>query len=412
MRIKVIDSLMGTGKTNAIINYINSSDDDVRFIFVTPYLTEVDRIMNCCPGKEFCQPQNFSTKLRGLKLLLQYGRNIVTTHSLFHYFDQEIIDSIYDKNYVLIMDEVVDVIMPYEIGTNKEIKDGITKSDVKCILSNFGHHDLKNHLLIWDDNTYEGCFDKYKRMCELGCLGLSGKNETPFWLFPTSVFAAFKEVFVMTYMFEAQLQKYYYDLKGIEYEYLYVGRDESGKYFISPDKSLAEKKDFKSLITICENEKLNRIGKRKADLSKGWYQKNKDDYSMRQLKNNTTNYFRNILKAKSNRCLWTTFREYKNLIRGKGYTKGFVSCNMRATNEYIDRDCVAYLMNRYMNPVIKNFFTQNGVCIDEDKYALSEMLQFIWRTAIRKDKPINVYVPSSRMRRLLKTWINENSTSV
>ena len=62
-----------------------------------------------------------------------------------------------------------------------------------------------------------------------------------------------------------------------------------------------------------------------------------------------------------------------------------------------------------MNPVVKNFFIQNGVEVDEDKYALSELLQCMWRTSIRDDKPISVLITPSRMRNLLKQWVEENS---
>ena len=120
------------------------------------------------------------------------------------------------------MDEVVDVVLPYEKRTTKERVEGITRSDLNCILNNYGHLDVKTHLIVWDDDTYDGGLNKYKKMCELGCLALYGTNQTPLWLFPVDVFTAFKEVYVMTYMFDAQIQKYYYDLKGIEYEYLYV----------------------------------------------------------------------------------------------------------------------------------------------------------------------------------------------
>ncbi|MCT9509257.1 hypothetical protein KTJ05_18660, partial [Acinetobacter baumannii] len=37
----------------------------------------------------------------------------------------------------------------------------------------------------------------------------------------------------------------------------------------------------------------------------------------------------------------------------------------------------------------------------------SEMVQWIWRSAIREGNPINIYVPSSRMRSLLQRWLND-----
>ena len=49
MQVNIVDAIMGTGKTSAAINYINSSDDDIRFLYITPYLSEVDRVINSCP---------------------------------------------------------------------------------------------------------------------------------------------------------------------------------------------------------------------------------------------------------------------------------------------------------------------------------------------------------------------------
>ena len=77
-------------------------------------------------------------------------------------------------------------------------------------------------------------------------------------------------------------------------------------------------------------------------------------------------------------------KDYKDKISGKGYAKGYIPSNMRASNEYRDRTAVAYLVNKYFNPFIKNFFVSNGIEVDEDGYAISEMLQFLWRSGIRE----------------------------
>ena len=52
-----------------------------------------------------------------------------------------------------------------------------------------------------------------------------------------------------------------------------------------------------------------------------------------------------------------------------------------------------------------NFFIKRGTNIDQDRYALSEMIQWIFRSAIRKGKPIDIYIPSQRMRELFKKWL-------
>ena len=35
------------------------------------------------------------------------------------------------------------------------------------------------------------------------------------------------------------------------------------------------------------------------------------------------------------------------------------------------------------------------------------LFRSIWRSAIREGNPINIYVPSSRMRSLLQRWLND-----
>ena len=70
---------------------------------------------------------------------------------------------------------------------------------------------------------------------------------------------------------------------------------------------------------------------------------------------------------------------------------------------------IAYMVNRFADPNITKFFASKDVSIDAQAYALSEMLQWIWRSAIRDDKPINLYIPSKRMRELLINWINKTN---
>ena len=42
--VLIVDGIMGCGKTSAMINYINNAPDNVRFLYITPYLSEVERI--------------------------------------------------------------------------------------------------------------------------------------------------------------------------------------------------------------------------------------------------------------------------------------------------------------------------------------------------------------------------------
>ena len=64
-------------------------------------------------------------------------------------------------------------------------------------------------------------------------------------------------------------------------------------------------------------------------------------------------------------------------------------------------------MNVFMHPSLKIFLSRHNVTPDEDTYALAIFIQWIWRSAIRNGEEIWLYVPSKRMRTLLKDWIAE-----
>lgn len=395
---------MGRGKTGAAINYINQTDDDEKILFITPYLSEVNRIKKSCPSKRFREPCYLKgRKLEGIKELINRGDNIVSTHALFQKFDLEVIDLCRAKNYTLIMDEVTDVISKYEISDD----------DFKILKRDFVSIDEDTGLLQWRDKKKNYCGEKFaeeQRLCELNSLAYYG-GSIMMWLFPIEVFNSFRNIYILTYMFNAQVQKYYYDYYNLHYRYVYVSGDNIENYRFN---DIQEDRDnisysYNDLIHILDDEKLNRIGDREYDLSKSWYERNKNNTSMKQLKNNILNFFVNKRRTKTAFNLWTTFKEFKTLLKGKGYGNGYIPLNMRASNEYSHKTSVVYPVNRYVNPGIKNFFLKHSVQVDEDAFALSEMLQFIWRSAIRNGEEIYVYIPSIRMRNLLKQWIEENS---
>lgn len=412
--VNIVDCVMGSGKSSAAINYINSLPEDVKVIYITPYITEVDRIIEKCSNKNFKQPINYTAqtpKIVHLKKLLNNGNNIVTTHALFHYFDDEIIDLCYSQGYILFMDEVTNVVDLYSLD----------KKDTGAFLKEYVTVDEETSLLKWNSSKkYSGKFIKEKRLCDLECLVMYG-GTMMLWMFPVKIFTAFRESYILTYMFNAQPQKYYYDYYGIKYNYVSVAGDSTENYhFVDGYRRHDGEHDYGSLIKVFNERKLNMIGDLNSSLSKGWFERNKDNILVKQLRNNVYNFFNNKkvyydetsgqwIKSKSSNNIWTTFRDYKDRISGKGYAKGYLPLNIRASNEYRDRTAVAYVANRYFNPVIKNFFAQKGIEVDEDAYALSEMLQFLWRSAVRDGKKITVYVPSKRMRTLLENWIKEQT---
>ena len=417
MKVTVIDSIMGSGKTTSLINMMNENTEE-KFIYITPYRDEIDRVIANCPNRYFETPKNFDkmnlktcTKYEDLIKIIEQDINVVSTHALFQTFDENIIKVLKEHKYTLVLDEVAQVV--------EEIN--ISSDDIRMLINDGVIAINENKRIIWLNDDYDGEFIKYKESFKNGEVYLYG-GSVIIWCFPCEIFDCFDKVIISTYLFKGQLQCYYFQVNNIEFEYKSAVKsiNNKGEYEFNI-VDYTEEYDYKSLsglINIYEG-KLNSIGEdkdgRKKPLSSTWY-KEATGEKLKLVQNNTYNYFRHVCNKKSNEVLWTVFKfraetpETKNnrmtKIKPNGYNKSFESCNCRATNNYRNRDTVAYLINRYNSPVIINFFKDRGAEIDEDAFALSELLQFIWRSCIRDGKPINVYIPSKRMRNLLKVWLN------
>lgn len=396
MILKVVDAGCGVGKTTAMINYINQDKENSKFLYITPFLTEVERIKNACKDKNFQEPAELPTKTEDLLRLVEKGYNIVSTHALFKKLTDKVLDLTQFNDYILIIDEAADVLEEIEI----------TKNDLKTIITEYTTID-DNNTIHWNEwnNDYEGRFEDYKNMIQMGGVKAhrsdTGEVVSLVWAFPISIFESFKEVYILTYMFNGQ--KAYYEYNKVNIIQMYV-KD----FQLTTEPQTYNYEEQKKLITVIEDEKLNAIGNNRGSLSMSWFSRNAKTALMKQLQNNINNFFKNIVKGTPiNQKLWTTFKEYSEVVKGKGYTNAFVPINIRATNDYKESTAVAYIANRYMKPTLKHFFEVSGIEVDEDTYALSELIQFIYRSAIRDGKPITVYIPSKRMRELLINWINK-----
>lgn len=406
---------MGSGKTTAAINFVNALPPEQKVMFIVLYNDEVKRIKDSCREKNLMEP-NYENgrKLYGLRELLTSGENIVSTHALLELLEEEDINLIKEQNYICFIDETINCISAY----NEEDSDCyMHPKDIEVLTKYYSSVDESTGLLKWNVPDYtDGRFIKEKKLMDNNRLMMNSAGKL-FKVFPISILMAFKEIYVFTYIFEGSIMYCYIKQHGIEYKNLYITGDclENLTITDDPTNKVVVKKNYRELINILDDDKLNKIGDGYYDLSVGWYMKRATDKDKKKLQLNMRNFFEHKVGAKAKECLWTTFSSQRNLLSSsdsgkyKRYSDCFASINMRASNNWSDRTSVAYLVNRFMNLDICNYFENDDIRPDQNLFALSEMLQFIWRSAIRKNKPINLYIPSSRMRGLLKDWIEENS---
>ena len=402
---------MGSGKTSWSIQHINESPFE-NVLYITPFLNEVERIIENT-NRDFKQPSyKGGTKLQNLNELLACQYDIASTHELFKKLTDESREYIQNGHYTLILDEVLSAIDPY---------DDIKKDDMKLLQDSGCITIDEDGFVIWnqDKADYDTQYNRIKILAENKSL-LYVNQKLLLWRYPPEIFTLFDNVYILTYLFDASILKNYFDLYHIQYMKKSIVH-ENDKYILS-DFYIPDTKKYSPLIDIY-NGKLNiNFEQKQNGLSSTWFKiKSKTSVkTIQQLKNNLRNYFRNILEAKSDTIMWTSFKDYQSKLRGKGYSKefkteqlkeidnayGFLACNARATNKYAECYNLAYCVNIYLHPAISQFFYQKGIKVDEDLYGLSEMIQWIWRSRIRNGEKINIYIPSIRMRTLLKSWLD------
>ena len=410
MAIKICDAIMGSGKSSAAIHYMNTNQNK-KFIYITPFLDESTRIKEACQDLRFVEPSsrlpefNFRKYLHA-RSLIEEGRNITSTHALFDRLATDMIDNIRRNKYTLIIDEDMDCLTKC---------DTLYRDDLEMLKKCGYVTGTESGIRFTNYEGYRGSFRELMEMAEERelidvCPEADNKTSLFFWVYPKAILDAFEDVIVLTYMFDAQTIKWYFDMEGMPYQRIYTQFDGMTYSFTDQDPYIPDYVvNIKDRIHIVGTKRMNMIGDDKYALSSSWFKKQVDrgGGEIGQLSRNLFNFFNEIMRSiPTNERMWTTFECGKTIVRGKGFMRSDTSFNLRATNDYRHKRALAYCVNVFMNPFEKKYLIGRGVGVDEDAYALSSMVQWIWRSAIRDGGEIWLYIPSSRMRGLLIDWMD------
>ena len=433
----VIDAICGAGKTSYAIQMMNESyqqgletiegfgedgyiDKSDKFIYVTPFLDEAERIKHET-NIDIITPVNKPTKSKHVDMLVKYGHNIVMTHELFAKLSISTLKEIELQGYTLIMDEVANVLQQVNIS----------KRDIEVLVSS-GLIEIKEKGKVdWIDEDYDNekyngqknRFNDIKTLAEKDNLYMQN-GAAMFWVMDVQSFYSFNEVYILTYLFDGQIQKYYYDMHELDYTKKSVTKQNDRYILTDYDKLKENRENINQLLNIYEDG-VSKTGRKSYlnsnfvnkttnwDLSSGWLERASKE-QIEQIKRNLYTYFRNQSDTPNKKLFWTTTKSIAETIKTKKTTynknndrnkDNFLPLNARATNEYSDRTAVAYVYNRFMNPMEKSFFYSRGVSVNEDMLAQSDLIQFLFRGCIRNNEEMNCYIPSKRMRELLYDWL-------
>lgn len=418
------------------------------FIFVTPFLSEVERIKRGTTAA-FYDPQHYhrtdllggvagsKTKLEDFNDLLAGGRNIVTTHTTFTNASQETISILQDNSYHLFLDEAVDVLLPLnDLIDSANYR--VNKKNVKLMLDNGIIAVDENCRVRWTggsqpiDGEERHSFCEVQRHAENGNLLLiDGKFFI--WEFSPEVFNAMESVTILTYQLEGSFLCPYMQLHGMDYDKLSVSGSYGSGFALSPYViDLEQRQEWKRLITLYQEKKATDFG----SLSATWYRNCVKDHSKSQEATELRRALRRFFlatQAKPYDAMWTCPKDSRNSIAPGGYKltreltdeekqgrnqaqqdefidnnglRCWVASNARAVNGYSDRHILAYMLNLNPNPEIAKYFGKQGGSISRDTFALAGLIQWVWRSAIRKKEPIILWLPSPRMYRIFTEWLD------
>lgn len=422
-KVEILDSIMGSNKTNRIIDWIDSHPNE-RYLYISPLLSEVDNTSRLATNLkhvsfEFPSTDQHNTKSDDLLAKLESGANISCTHNLYLSMTDKHLDLINKYGYIVIIDEEVGVIDYFSKYTTDDLaylsaNGDITISEEDGMISWVGKE-------LGDNAKYKHFYN----LCNAKAVYSTKRSGTMLVTqMPVELFTRAKRVIIMTYMFKGNILDCFLQLKKVEVI-----------PFTEVTPTEIDKGSIRSLIAL---QPLDlKISKLSMSVS-GYESMSAKDCVLIQ------NYIRTTgLKcgAKAVDTMYTFPKEVSAVNKRSGKRvapRGYITYKTpkldeygevltdkkgkplttenycwlhsacRATNKYSYKWYLAHCYDRFPNTAVNSYLTDYGYSIDRNVFALSEMLQWIWRSRIRKGEPIVLAIASNRMYNLFLDWLNKD----
>ena len=409
---KIIDRHCGSGKTNGLISSLSQNR---RYLIVVPYLSEVQRVINGAAErgitiKEPCVASGFSNKREHLIEMAQSGVNICTTHAMYPLLAEAAHNGVF-SDYTIIIDEVVETVKSLNKTPNKATWQTVYLGDGYATVDEATGQVSPTEK--WHSN-YEQVSDAI--WSELYHAAKSGtlyahQNDTLVWALPQQILKAGCELIVYTYQSQGSMMVAYFKRVGIDFEI--DTDDQLDEAFRRNAKKLINVKLLKGLTALkfsySGQVSMNEKGAQKVA-------RTLNNLAKRDLKSSEVD--RHDIIVTCIKARW--FQEGKSFddlkmtdqkARAGEFSKGsgLFHCNWlpnttRGSNNWSNCSHVIYLYDQHPSPSVKSWLGMKGDW--QDRYALSEAIQLIWRSRIRRGEPITVYFASERMYALFTEWLN------
>lgn len=411
MQIEIIDEAMSSGKTQGLIKWMTENPQS-KYLYVSPMLDEVEnRIPDDCESLEFVSPNTIEHKTKGKHLLelLKEGHNVSFTHSLFKDLTREHLYWIEIRGYVLVIDEEVSFIERYDKYTLGDI---VSLEEQKLI--EIDENDLGRVKWKWDTMRDDTKYSALRTMCDLQMVYCSKRDRDMMVIhLPIELITSASRVIVSTYLYEGSIMHKFMEMKNIKS--VPFGDVQLGK------TTQEVKQIAKDHITwIPDTRTVKKV--RGYRLTTTWWNKDATPSQLKAVDAAIKSVCRSSGYSKEY-VMWTVPKsatkgaklskgERKKKLNSKsisvlGYShqECYVSCNAKATNKLSHKKVLVHAYNRHPPQVVRAYLEDYGFPIDIDQYALSELVQWVWRSAIRNGEDVHISILSNRMRDLFRRWL-------
>ena len=399
--VTIRDYPCGSGKTTSMIEGFRS---DRKYLVIVPLLTEVDRVVERSKSVPFQQPQandnDAGTKTEHLESMVRQRENIVTTHSLFERLAPLARLGLLN-DYDIILDEVPEVVKPVLSKSKVSIEEFYMNTGCMTVDTETGLVKPTSKWWSMRDDFDDTLTTKILNYANTDCLYLL-EGRLFIRAMPKELLTAGRTTTILTYKSEGSVLSSYLKKLDVPVE---VANDNQ--------REEAFRKKAAELITIKDIPALSKLKLSHSGQLDGMSKSNYCRTVINALKNLRGRQLKdvpaeNILITcakegwykKGNEKVAGPFASGSKLFQGANW----IGKITRGTNKYAHCSHLIYLYDQYMNPMVARWLEDNSRAFN-DAYALTELIQWVWRSRVRKGQPITLYLPSPRMRRLMEEWL-------
>ena len=408
-KITLVDHPCGFGKTSSLLSVINQRPD-LKFLVVVNTLDEVDRILTgVSQGHMFAPKEAIEANVNKgeqLEAMLVAKKSVVITHKLYERAGR-LADVGLLEDYSVIIDEVPNTIKVLQTVKPKSMEE---------IYLNKGFLEMSPTAELrvtqkWVDG-YGDFSDTLRSNIYNASLGrglfYDGKGNLISSI-PVSLFDSVGSMTVLTFLSSGSFLTKFLEQNKVKYETKIV--PSALQKFKDSARKLLKIEDFPALekVPYSYSKQITYTVSSKPARTTATALKN---LKQRQLADiDPCNILVTCVKG-----VWykRSRRDDIDVTKPGAFAKdsrlfskvSWIPNTTRGTNKFSHCTHLIYLYEQNTNPVLMNWMKVNDTEF-RNQYAVTEMIQLIWRTQIRNGLPVTVYMPSKRMRSILVNWLNE-----